>query len=305
MAAYKPNSMKHYIFQVYNQNYEAFGSRMFDYSGLYAIAKETQKIPSVSTTINKYQYSAFKYFNSGLPYALSINETFPVFKDTIQDIETSDLNFTEIRMNNGGIPADCHFSLKELSSMILPNKNYKIIGRFGFFNLWYHKYYEEIMRLWTFNRDLVEISEKTLPKTNKKIVAISMRYEYQVSEYAQTQVQLTQKYYKKAMLMFNPKDYLFVVFSDLPEKNQSFFNSLPSNWNLEFMPKMSSAHGMCTMSLCDHFICANSSFSIWAAFLGQNPNKMVICPKYYMKPTVCNFYNCNYYPDSWLPIAEI
>jgi hypothetical protein len=33
------------------------------------------------------------------------------------------------------------------------------------------------------------------------------------------------------------------------------------------------------MSLCDHFVIANSTFSWWAAWLGASPGKMVVCPE--------------------------
>ena len=57
------------------------------------------------------------------------------------------------------------------------------------------------------------------------------------------------------------------------------------------------------MSLCDHHITANSSYSWWGAFLCKNPNKKIICPTNWLKSThPSSWMNGNYYPPSWINI---
>ena len=63
---------------------------------------------------------------------------------------------------------------------------------------------------------------------------------------------------------------------------------------------------MCLMSLCNHMIIANSSFSWWGAYLNKNPNKKVICPYYYLNvPQLNSILNGKYYPKEWISINSI
>ncbi|MEB2782621.1 alpha-1,2-fucosyltransferase [Algoriphagus sp. C2-6-M1] len=56
---------------------------------------------------------------------------------------------------------------------------------------------------------------------------------------------------------------------------------------------------MYLMSLCKHFIIANSTFSWWAAWLSTNPDKLVIMPEPWLK----NIQTPGIYPESWLPVS--
>jgi hypothetical protein len=54
------------------------------------------------------------------------------------------------------------------------------------------------------------------------------------------------------------------------------------------------------MSLCNHNIIANSSFSWWAAWLNTNPNKMVIGPKNWVNDTSVN--TSDVIPENWIKL---
>jgi len=53
------------------------------------------------------------------------------------------------------------------------------------------------------------------------------------------------------------------------------------------------------MSMCEHNIIANSSFSWWGAWLNTNPNKKVIAPKSWFGPA-CSHDISNLVPSEWI-----
>ena len=56
---------------------------------------------------------------------------------------------------------------------------------------------------------------------------------------------------------------------------------------------------LCLMSLCNHNIIANSSFSWWSAFLNKNKNKRVIAPQmWYSEYKDLS----DLYPQQWLQL---
>ena len=84
------------------------------------------------------------------------------------------------------------------------------------------------------------------------------------------------KYVKRAMKFFS-KDVTFLVFSD--DINWAKKNLKGLAKNMYFIEGEKYYYDFFLMSLCDHNIISNSSFSWWAAYLNRNPNKIVIAPK--------------------------
>ncbi len=109
---------------------------------------------------------------------------------------------------------------------------------------------------------------------------------------------VTREYYERAVSHIRKSlpSAKFYVFSDdidwcrvtLPLGNNATFVSQPELKDYEEMILMSQAH---------HHIIANSSFSWWGAWLGNNPNKIVIAPSKWSNLHE-NWYN-DIIPSSW------
>lgn len=93
-----------------------------------------------------------------------------------------------------------------------------------------------------------------------------------------------QKYYADAIQIVNKKiaNPSFYIFSDDLNYAQEILSNLKEDFvfiDLNF----SNALTMHLMSICNHNIISNSTFSWWAAFLNKNNNKMIISPKVWSK----------------------
>lgn len=107
------------------------------------------------------------------------------------------------------------------------------------------------------------------------------------------------EYYNSAieiMLERYPEAYLF-FFSDEPEWVVDNFKSYQNNVIVIDNNKgLSSYFDMFLMSLCDHNIIANSTFSWWAAWLNSNASKKIIAPsKWFANSTSVR----DLFPSGW------
>lgn len=99
-------------------------------------------------------------------------------------------------------------------------------------------------------------------------------------------------YYSNAMNLF--EDAVFFIFSDDIEwcKQQNIFE----NKNVIFPSINDKYIDFCIMSMCDHNIIANSSYSWWASYLNKNLNKRTIAP---LRWFGINFNTSDLYMNNW------
>ncbi len=99
----------------------------------------------------------------------------------------------------------------------------------------------------------------------------------------------TANYYKAAMRRMKElqPDCCFFVFSDEVDKAREIFDfEYPVIFDAG---KSKDYMSLDVMSKCKHFIISNSSFSWWAQYLSQNPDKIVISPsKWYAENVPCD-----------------
>lgn len=91
----------------------------------------------------------------------------------------------------------------------------------------------------------------------------------------------TVEYYRKAIKYLREKqpDCKFMFFSDDMKWCKDFFEKEQQCMFFEELENNSAQEDMFFMQQCKHFIIANSSFSWWAALLGETANSVKIAPK--------------------------
>ena len=173
--------------------------------------------------------------------------------------------------------------------------NMKLHGYFQSSKYFDHRR-EEILELFTdYKKDIsVPLQLKMDLIGGKKIGLHVRRADYLKLQHVH--VVQSMDYYKKAVEIMKErlgedyKEYSFLIFSDDIAwcSQQEFFKNLPdvnfidNGDGIQKGPQ--EVFELYLMSMCDHNIIANSSFSWWGAYLNDNPNKIVIAPKNWFNP---------------------
>jgi hypothetical protein len=132
---------------------------------------------------------------------------------------------------------------------------------------------------------------------NPNSVGIQVRHYCESAHTANFFGQYGYDYFSKAMSFF-PKNTLFIVSSNdisFAKKN------IPNYPNVFFIENESHITCLFLLSMCKHNIISNSSFGWWAAWLNQNPHKIVIRPKVWFRLKPMPDIDC----DNWKQIETV
>ncbi len=104
------------------------------------------------------------------------------------------------------------------------------------------------------------------------------------------------RYFEKAKSYFI--NSVFLVFSDTNKDIEWCENNLNDD-NTYFSKNHDDITDLMLMANCDHNIISNSSFSWWAAWLNQNPKKVVIAPKIWLGDSYSHHDTKDLIPKTW------
>jgi hypothetical protein len=263
------------------------GSQMQQYASLYAIAKDTNREIIFPESSIK---SGF-----GFKFAELLDIPIVVVPDNFFN------DFIGIK------PDDSKIVDKTLIPRMDPNLNYNIENRFDLFHYWYPKYSQDVLD-WKWNQNHLDTAKQifdSIKVEGKEMVAIHVRRgDYLLPQHDHF-CKLDTDYYSEALQYYisNIEKYHFVVFSNDIEWCKE---NLIEGEMVTFIEPGSDYVDLILMSLCDHVIAANSSYSWWASFKNTNPNKRITCPVNYLKSYgPWSHINNNYYPSEWISINNL
>lgn len=163
----------------------------------------------------------------------------------------------------------------------------------------YFSHVESEMRsILTFREDIQHIANETIPRGDFELVSVHLRR----GDYINLQdfhPVCSADYYMRAFSYFQDKKYIALIFSDDIEYSREMFGNQP---NMLYSKGTDPYLDLCLMSMCDHNIIANSSFSWWGAWLNKNPNKRVIAPAKWFGPAYTQHRLDDLYCKNWIVV---
>jgi hypothetical protein len=154
---------------------------------------------------------------------------------------------------------------------------------------------DELLEELTFRTEIIEAAKDLLPKVDKELVSIHVRRgDSTLNLHYHSLIGL--EFINPAIdTYFNTDKYHFCVFSDDIEWCRNVWGGKE---NFTLVKGNNQHEDFAAMSLCDHHIIGNSTFSWWSSYLSKNKNKMVIAPKNWFGPGYAHYSLEDLYPQN-------
>ena len=263
------------------------GNQMFQFAATVGIARKTNQgfaFPKENTEI-----PSVEDFKDGVRREVSFDlpKYFPNIERTLQPLK-------EIQTYHIAQEPYFHFCPDLFT---VPDQT----NLMGYFQT--EKYFEHcsdlILGFFQFDKDIKKQAENNFPSFPVKLEYVSIHLRR--GDYAglqQFHPVMDADYYFDAMTQFMDGDYCFLIFSDDIQYAKELFGEQE---NIVYIEGNDPAVDMCMMTMCDHNVIANSSFSWWGAWLNDNTNKKVIAPKRWFGPAYKGVHDTkDLYPQSWI-----
>lgn len=252
------------------------GNQLFQFATVYSYAKRNNfkiVLPFVEQTDDKY-------------LTLEINKCF-----NLNCTEQKNLNFIKYSYRENGFSFDNRIF----------NLNLDNIDFFGYFQSEkYFKDFSDDLKLeLSFKKFIIDESSKIFKELNpdsKQCVSIHVRRGDYVGANSLNHPVLPETYYIRSLNLLSG-DNIYFIFSDDIQWCKS--NKIFSGENFKFIETDNHFLDLCLMSMCNHNIIANSSFSWWGAWLNCNKNKSVIAPYPWFGPSLSHLNTKDLIPNEW------
>jgi hypothetical protein len=262
---------------------ENLGSQMNNFAALYCIARQSG-----------HKIIFFKELTTQ-GKSLQLHKHFKKIPIEIKSID----HLTEYEKTYHILPIDSSIIVDSRIFNLKIEANYNFTGLFNSYKNWYQNR-EEIYDIYSFEQSTINAANLLINKAreiNKSIVSVHVRRTDYLNDFHDN---ATIDYYKAAFKLFDNTSVNYLVFSDDIPWCQKEFSNME---NVFYSDGATAIIDMAAMSLCDHNIIANSSFSFWGALLNKNKERKVICPAIYLKnDKSIPYLNFAWYPDEFTSI---
>lgn len=141
---------------------------------------------------------------------------------------------------------------------------------------------------------------------------VNISLHFRMGDYKQIQEchpLIDDEYYISALNLINSTERINVVYfcekedDEIASERISYIKTKCANVDFVKCPnELDDWEQMILMSLCNHNIIANSSFSWWGAYFNENPTKIVTYPSTWFGPKMFNLDTSDLFPESWVKI---